>query len=158
MKEILNSQKTIMISSVDESGFPQISYSPYVMLDDKIYIYISQIADHYKNIENNGNVSLMLIEDESKSKNLFARSRVSFRGVAKKVSDVSESIKNQFEEIHGKDMMNVLYKMDFDFFEINLLGGRLVKGFGQAFELIYENNSWTQKHIVVDKKQTPHSR
>ncbi|AID44968.1 heme iron utilization protein [Candidatus Arthromitus sp. SFB-mouse-Japan] len=158
MKEILNSQKTIMISSINGDGFPQISYSPYVMVDNKIYIYISRIADHHSNIQKNGNVSLMVISDESKSQNLFARERVSFKGNAKKLDEISDCIKEKFEEIHGKRMMEVLYGMDFDFFEIDILSGRLVKGFGKAFDLTYENNTWVEKQVVVDKNVPAHNK
>lgn len=158
MKEILNSQKTIMISSLNSEGFPQISYSPYIMVDNKVYIYISRIADHHKNIDENGNISLMVVADESKSQNLFARERVSFNGNAKKVEEVPECIREKFEEIHGKRMMEVLYGMDFDFFEITILNGRLVKGFGKAFDITYEDNTWIEKQVFIDKKAPAHNK
>ncbi len=158
MKDILSSQKTLCIASLDGNGMPQSSYAPYVIEGSKAYIYISQVADHYNNINNNPNVSLMIIKDESNSKNLFGRERVTFNGKAKKIDEVCDSIKAQFEEIHGKEMMNVLYKLDFDFFEIDLLNGRLVKGFGKAYDLSYENNEWTESHVVIDKGAPAHSR
>lgn len=155
MQELLNNQKTIIIASLGKDGFPLSSYATYVMKDDKAYVYVSKTATHYENMENNKNVSVMIIEDESNTKVLFARNRVYFKGEATKVSDVSDDIKRKFEEIHTKDMMEQLYKMDFDFFEIKLLEGRLVKGFGKAFDLKYEGDEWKINPIVMEN---PHNR
>lgn len=151
MKELLKNQKTTFVATINEEGLPQSSYAPYVIKEDKMYIYISKVAEHYKNLEQNKNVSTMIIEDETNSKILFARKRLSFKGEATKVLEVSDDIKEMFEEIHGKNMMETLYKMDFDFFEINLLEGRLVEGFGKAFKLTYNGNEWETEHIVIDK-------
>lgn len=151
MKELLNKQKTAFIASVNENNMPQASYAPYVIINDKIYIYISKVAEHYKNLEDNKNASLMIIEDETNSKILFARKRLTFKGKATKISDISDEIKKAFEEIHSKQLMETLYKMDFDFFEIQIEEGRLVEGFGKAFKLTYNNGDWEQEHIVIDK-------
>ncbi|MDE6182151.1 MAG: heme iron utilization protein, partial [Eubacteriales bacterium] len=97
------------------------------------------------------NASLMIIEDETNSKILFARKRLTFKGTATKVLNISEEIKKAFEEIHSKQLMETLYKMDFDFFEIQIEEGRLVEGFGKAFKLTYNNGDWAQEHIVIDK-------
>ncbi len=157
MKELLNTQKTAFIASINEDNMPQASYAPYIIIKDKIYIYISKVAEHYKNLENNKNVSLMIIEDETNSKVLFARKRLTFKGEALKLKDVPIEVKQKFEDIHTKNMMEVLYKMDFDFFEIQIIEGRLVEGFGKAYELVYnlDINDWKQKHIVIDK---PHNK
>lgn len=153
MKELLNSKKTAFIASISEENLPQVSYAPYILINDKMYIYISKVAEHYKNLENNKNVSVMVIEDETNSPILFARKRLTFKGEATKLSQVCDDIKTKFEEIHSKNMMEVLYKMDFDFFEIQLIEGRLVEGFGKAFKLTYNSNKneWEQEHIVIDK-------
>ncbi|WP_317368092.1 pyridoxamine 5'-phosphate oxidase family protein [uncultured Tyzzerella sp.] len=153
MKELLASKKTTFISSINEDNTPQASYAPYVIINDKMYIYISKVAEHYKNLESNKNTSVMVIEDETNSPVLFARKRVTFKGEATKISQVSDEIKTKFEKIHSKNMMDVLYKMDFDFFEIKLIEGRLVEGFGKAFNLTYNSNTndWEQEHIIIDK-------
>lgn len=116
-----------------------------------VYNIKCHIHEHYRNLERNENVAFMMIEDESFSENLFVRKRVSFRGKAKKILDVPEDIKKKFETIHGENMMNLLYKMDFNFFEINITSGRLVEGFGKAFDLIYENGEWKRENVFSEK-------
>ena len=39
METLLN-QKSLMISSLNENKMPEISYAPFMMKDQKIYIYI----------------------------------------------------------------------------------------------------------------------
>lgn len=150
MLELLKKQKTILISSIGDNNLPHISYSPFFMKENKVYIYISRIAEHYKNLEENKNASLLVIEDESESKILFARNRITLRGTAKKVASVDEDVLKGFEEIHTKNMMDTLSKMDFSFFEIEISDGRLVEGFGKAFELKYNNGKWETEHVTFD--------
>ncbi len=156
MKELLKNQKTCFMSTIDENNFPQASYAPYVINENKMYIYISQITEHYKNLMNNGKVSVMIIEDESSSEILFARKRVSFIGEAKKVDTVPNYVLEKLDENHSKKMMDVLKGFDFNFFEIDLLKGRLVEGFGKAFDLKFIDGDWKQEHVVLDGHKSKH--
>lgn len=44
----LQTQKTVMISSITAEGLPLISYAPYILNEGKLYIYISRISDHLR--------------------------------------------------------------------------------------------------------------
>ena len=156
MNELLKTQKTCFMSTTDENNFPQASYAPFVINEDKMYIYISQITEHYRNLMHNGKISVMIIEDESNSQILFARKRVSFTGNAKKVDNVPDYVLEKLGENHSKKMMDVLKGMDFDFFEIDLLQGRLVEGFGKAFDLKFVDGEWKQEHVVLDGHKSKH--
>ncbi len=151
MQSILNKQKTLMISSLDSEKNPRISYAPYVFIDNKFYIYISKVAEHYDNISNNSNVSIMVIEDESNVDVTFARSRISFDAEAKMIED-KEDIMNKFSEIQGKTIMDLLRGLDFNLFEINVGKGRLVKGFGKAYDVEFKNGEWETTQVVIDKQ------
>lgn len=137
MDKLIANQKTVMISSIDKNNNPAISYAPFVMIDEKIYIYISKAANHYYNLIENEKCAVMLIEDESKSKTIFARERVSFNCLAKKIENVDEAIFDKFNEVQDEKMISMFRKMDFDVFELSIIDGRLVKGFGQAFDIKY---------------------
>lgn len=139
MEKILKNQKSIMISSLNKDKEASISYAPFAMKENKKYIYISKTAQHYYNLLNHNKCSVMAIEDEKDSKSIFARERVSFNCEAKKLETVDESIFTLFDEVQGAQMMMVLKTMDFDMFELSLINGRLVKGFGKAFDIeIYD--------------------
>ena len=134
MENLLKTQKSLMISSLNKDNQPEISYAPFIMKDKDIYIYISKAANHYYNLLENKNCSVMAIEDESACKSIFARQRVSFNCEANMLKEVDEDIFEEFENIHGQ-MMMVLKSLDFDMFKLDIKDGRLVKGFGQAFDV-----------------------
>lgn len=135
MENLLKSQKSLMISSLSKNSNPEVSYAPFIMKNNKLYIYISKAANHYFNLLENNKCSVMIIEDENESKSIFARQRVSFCCEAEIKSEDSNYILDEFEKIHGSQIMMVLKSLDFDIFELNIKSGRLVKGFGQAFDI-----------------------
>lgn len=135
MENLLKNQKSLIISSIDKDNNPAISYAPFVMIDDKIYVYLSKVAEHYYNLRDNKKCSVMLIEDENVAKTIFARARLSFNCEAKMLEEATEEVFSKFDEVHDAKMMAMFKNMDFDMFELNIKVGRLVKGFGQAFEI-----------------------
>ncbi len=139
MENLLKNQKSLMISSIDKNNNPAISYAPFVMIGEKIYLYLSKAANHYYNLRDNKKCAVMLIEDESVANTIFARARLSFDCEAKMLTEVSEEIFDKFYEIHDSKMVSMFRKMDFDMFELDIKVGRLVKGFGQAFEIKFVN-------------------
>ncbi|WP_442601441.1 HugZ family pyridoxamine 5'-phosphate oxidase [Paenibacillus sp. KN14-4R] len=144
----VNGLKTLMLSTVDEDGKPFISYSPFVKKGDKLYIYISQIANHYRHIEHTPSVDVMLIEDESKSGNLLARQRARFECTAIKVEDEGhEDIYELLDQAFGK-MIGVLRGLDFSLFELTVREGRYVAGFGQAFDIDLSGDRF--EHVARD--------
>ena len=50
METLINNQKSLMISSLSKDNNPEISYAPFVMVNDKIYTYLSKAANHYYNL------------------------------------------------------------------------------------------------------------
>ncbi|MDB8551028.1 HugZ family protein [Turicibacter sanguinis] len=146
METLLN-QKSLMISSLNENKMPEISYAPFMMKNQKIYIYISKAAAHYHNLVQNPQCSVMLIEDEAACKTVFARERVSFECIASKVES-SKELLELFGGRQGAQMMMVLKTLDFDFFELVPLKGRLVKGFGQAFNISLNNGEFQLTQVT----------
>lgn len=135
MKQLLEQQRTLMISSIGEQKEPAISYAPFVKVGEQLFIYISKAAEHYHNICKEPQVAVMIIEDEMVAKSKFARQRVSFNCTAHKLEEVTEEIWEKFDSLHGSEMMTVLKSLDFDVFQLDILKGRLVKGFGKAYDI-----------------------
>lgn len=138
MEDLLKNQKTLMLSTIAKNHEPAISYAPYIMKASDIYIYISQTANHYQNLMDNPACAIMIIEDEHEAKTIFARQRVSFIADATHVKE-DEEVYQWFKEIQDEKMVERLRQMDFSFFKLTIKKGRLVKGFGQASDIIYEN-------------------
>ena len=153
MENLLKSQKSLMISSLGKGNNPEISYAPFVMLDNKIYLYLSKTANHYYNLRDNHKCSIMIIEDESSAKTIFARSRVSFNCEANIMDSVRAEIFSRFDEVQDAKMISMFKEMDFDMFELEIKSGRLVKGFGQAYEIRFVDGEVEYTQVTgVDNK------
>ncbi|MFH0262565.1 heme utilization protein HutZ [Vibrio mediterranei] len=138
IKEFRQERKTIQLATVDEEGRPNVSYAPYVQNQDGYFVLISQIARHARNLEKNPNVSLMMIEDESDSKQLFARKRLTFDAVASIVERDTEqwqAVIAQMEDRFGEIIDGLSQLQDFILFNLKAEQGLFVKGFGQAYQV-----------------------
>lgn len=147
MEKLLN-QKTLMISSLTPEGVPFISYAPFVKVEERIYIYISETAEHYQNVCKNPQVAIIIIEDEKDAKSTFARTRVSFNATAKQLETIDERLWELFERKQDNEILKVLRTLDFHMFELDLHQGRLVEGFGRAYNLVLKEGSWIQEQIT----------
>ncbi|MGR5349851.1 heme utilization protein HutZ [Vibrio mediterranei] len=138
IKEFRQNRKTIQLATVDEEGRPNVSYAPFVQNQEGYFVLISQIARHARNLESNPHVSLMMIEDETESKQLFARKRLTFDAVATTVerdSDLWHQIIAQMRERFGEIIDGLSQLQDFILFNLKAEQGLFVKGFGQAYQV-----------------------
>lgn len=138
IQEFRQQRKTIQLATVDNEGKPNVSYAPFVVHESGYYVLISEIARHARNLEINPQVSLMLIEDEDQSKQLFARKRLTFDAVASIVSRNSsewEQVINELEQRFGEIVTGLSQLEDFKLFCLKPVQGLFVKGFGQAFQV-----------------------
>ncbi|MFN5893671.1 MAG: HugZ family protein [Dolichospermum sp.] len=134
---------SIIMSTVNKEGIPDASYAPFVSDEDKnIYIYVSGLATHTQNIHNHPFVSILFIEDEVKTKQIFARRRLSFNCTAKLVERESEKwqqIVDKFELRFGELISTLRSLPDFRIFQLTPKNGRFVIGFGAAYNISSDN-------------------
>ena len=138
IKEFRQNRKTIQLATVDEEGRPNVSYAPLVQNQEGYFVLISQIARHARNLESNPYVSLMMIEDETESKQLFARKRLTFDAVATTVerdSDLWHQVIAQMQQRFGEIIDGLSQLQDFILFNLKAEQGLFVKGFGQAYQV-----------------------
>ncbi|MEB3313462.1 MAG: pyridoxamine 5'-phosphate oxidase family protein [Cyanobacteriota bacterium] len=70
--------KSLMLATVNPDGSPQASYAPYLMdADRQFYIFVSGLSAHTANLLRTGQASVLLIQDEGQSPQVFARQRLS---------------------------------------------------------------------------------
>jgi len=149
--DLTSSRKTLVISSLDEQGMPFISYAPFVKHNDRLYIYISRISDHYRYVESNERVHVMMIADESETQNVFARERARWSCTTANLGNEGhEEIFELFNTTFNEKLMTMLRGLDFSLFELTPVEGRFVVGFGQAFDVSLSGDKF--EHVVVDKK------
>ncbi|MCB1202301.1 MAG: pyridoxamine 5'-phosphate oxidase family protein [Leptospiraceae bacterium] len=146
LSSLASSLQTLQLATVDESGQPYASYAPFVREGDEglvLYVHLSELARHCSNLNNNGKVSALLIEDESQCKTVFARKRITLEGKAEKLNKNSaewESVMQHFEDRFGTFFTKSLRNLDdFHTFRLEFQAGTLVLGFGEAFRLEGKN-------------------
>lgn len=136
LRENINSAH---IATLASNSLPEASYAPCVWVDGNCYLFLSELASHTRNLSHNPAISLMLIEDEAASKNPFARRRVTLQGTVQTIAradDLFVKVLAEFRRRFG-GVMNIIEPLqDFHLFQINAHGGRFIRGFGQAYELV----------------------
>lgn len=139
MLDFIKEFKSTVIGTIDEKGLPFGSYAPFVHHKHRFYIFISDVATHARNLKRTQKASLLFIEDESKSAQIFARKRISLQCTSKLVerdekhfNEVMDVFKAKFSE----GMMQMLIGMaDFNLYALRTDYGEATFGFGEAYSI-----------------------
>ncbi|MBX2882985.1 MAG: pyridoxamine 5'-phosphate oxidase family protein [Granulosicoccus sp.] len=131
-------QKSVLLATLGEDGFPHNGYTPFIFDGKDIIIFVSRLSLHTRDLLANSKVSAMLISDESASEQIFARTRVSYQCTASEIENTCDSYASLLDRMqakHGK-MLGVLRQLpDFVLFRLHPSAGQFVMGFGQAYRL-----------------------
>ncbi|KOP26594.1 pyridoxamine 5-phosphate oxidase [Hapalosiphon sp. MRB220] len=135
--------QSAIIGTANGEGIPNASYTPFIIDEFKnIYIYISGLSTHTQNLVVNPHASVMLIEDEDKTEQIFARHRLTFECTATLIerdSDIWQEIMNNFHARFGEIMEVLSGLQDFRMFKLTPKEGRFVIGFGAAYFISGDN-------------------
>jgi len=137
---LLATRESVLLASTADDGTPHASYAPVIIGENgRYYVHISELAKHYHNLNANGRVSALMIEDEKDAGNIFARKRLTLEGKATKLDKESAGwtqVMDKFAAKFGEFFNNSLRNQgDFHTFELSFDSGTLVLGFGAAFRL-----------------------
>ncbi len=137
--DLLENYQSVVLGSISENGYPFSSYAPCYYNGENIYIFISDIATHSKNIQSTNKASALFIEDETLSKNIFARKRISLQCDVKIIprDDSSfTSIMDAFISKHECGTLSMLMGMsDFNLYALTPIYGEATFGFGEAYNI-----------------------
>jgi putative heme iron utilization protein len=136
VKELIAKTLSVTLATVDAEGTPNASYAPFVEIDNKFYILVSFMAKHTKNLSEGRKVSAMFIEDESATKQVYARERLTVEVTTSQIerdTDDWNNVVGKLRERHGK-IVDVLNEMtDFILIALHPVKGAYVNGFGSAY-------------------------
>ncbi|MDR6459700.1 MULTISPECIES: pyridoxamine 5'-phosphate oxidase family protein [Chryseobacterium] len=136
VQELINSSKSIILATVDAEGNPNSSYAPFVQVEQTFYILVSFMAKHTKNLADGRKTSIMFIEDESATKQIYARERLTIEATTSQIdrdSEVWNTVVAKLKENHGK-VVDVISEMgDFILIALQPVKGSYVNGFGSAY-------------------------
>ncbi|WP_174525200.1 pyridoxamine 5'-phosphate oxidase family protein, partial [Chryseobacterium cucumeris] len=91
VKELIESTKSVILATVDAEGNPNSSYAPFVQVENTFYILVSFMAKHTKNLSEGRKTSVMFIEDESATKQIYARERLTLEASTSQIERDSET-------------------------------------------------------------------
>ncbi|MEA3302157.1 MAG: pyridoxamine 5'-phosphate oxidase family protein [Pseudomonadota bacterium] len=132
-----NSFKTVVLATVSSGGAPDASYTPFTMDDNgNILIFISELAQHTQNLIDSPTISLLWIKDEERSRNLFARQRLTLQCDARELlRDTAQwdAALSRLQDVHGKTIEVLRALPDFHLFTLEARRGNYVRGFAKAF-------------------------
>lgn len=135
--------KTLQLSTLSAEGRPNASYSPFVTDDEgNFYIFVSQIETHTQDLLTNAEVSILLIQDECKAKQMFARQRICYQCGVEIITIESDFYEPMLAKLHRRfgEVINVLRPLpDFILMRLRPYRGQFIKGFGKAYNLVGEN-------------------
>ena len=130
---------SLQLSTIGENGRPESSYAPFVIdQNNNFYIYISVLARHTGNMQNDSRVGVMLIETEEEAENIFARKRLTFECDAEVVERETEGwreIMLLFDQLATEVMETLRRLTDFQLLRLRPISGLFVKGFGKAYQI-----------------------
>lgn len=138
IQEMKQQVRTLVLATVDKEGKPNVSYAPFVINNGEYQVLISTIARHARNLQEVPKVSLMLIDDENSSREIFARRRLTFDANARVVERHSaewEQAVSALKARHGELVDELSQLLDFNIFSFKPEHGLFVKGFGKAFDV-----------------------
>lgn len=146
--------RTVLLGTSDAAGTPDVSVAPAVWFADEaaFYVYVSELSTHTTNLRVSPRASLMMIEDESTAVQLLARRRLTFpvsaRFIDREAAEFTapmEALKQKF----GAVMKHLETMTDFHLVRLEPGRGRLVNGFGQAYDVA--GDSWEDLDAVGDR-------
>ncbi len=135
---IISKNKSLIITVNNKINYPEIGYAPYIFLNSFFYIFSSELSPHIKHLLYHKKGTFMIIEDENKAKNIWARIRLKFEAQIKIVDRKENNyhkICNQIENTHGKTLNLIKQFNDFHLIKISPIKGSIITGFGKAFIL-----------------------
>ncbi len=149
---LINCLNSLQLSTLNEGGLPESSYTPFLYQAPYFYVFVSALASHTQNLLARHHCSLMLIEDEASARNLFARTRLMLAAEAYALDpddEEREEILDNMEQKLGSTMKMLRTLPDFKLLRLTIKDGRFVKGFGAAYTI--KDPSFDRTELVTGK-------
>ena len=144
IRVFLNAKRTLSLSTVTKEGLPFASYAPFALGDNCFYVLLSDIARHAINLVINPRASVLVIADETPSKEIFALERLNYDVSSELLEfgtdDWAKGI-DCLAERFGQRIHDLSNLSDFKLFCLRPHEGRYVQGFAKAYALKGESFS-----------------
>jgi putative heme iron utilization protein len=135
----LRAARSLVLATLNEAGEPEASYAPFVIDEaGRFIVFVSRLSSHTANLLERGSASVLLIEDEADSAQIYARRRVSYRCNVERLDRAGkegEVVLQGLAARHGEIIEVLRGLADFELVALRPRSGQLVVGFGRAYRL-----------------------
>jgi len=138
LDELLTPFQTVTLGTLGNNGYPFSSYAPFYYDGEVVYVFLSDIATHAKNMQAIPKASSFFIEDESMTENMFRRKRISLQcdvSVIERNTPLFDTIMPQFVEKQGSTLTMLIGMNDFNLYALTPIYGEATFGFGEAYNI-----------------------
>jgi putative heme iron utilization protein len=139
LDELLAPFQSTVLGTLGSNGYPFNSYAPFYYDGEVVYIFISNIATHAKNMQASPKASSFFIEDESGTENIFKRKRISLQCdvmLIQRDEERFEQVMTPFQGRFEDGTLTMLMGMkDFNLYALTPIYGEATFGFGEAYNI-----------------------
>lgn len=152
-ERLLAEYKTASLATISSTGVPLASYVP-LALDGRrrLLFFVSELSEHTANLSSSTRASLMLIDDESRTEQLFARNRLTFNGTVTRIGRDHldwPAVSAAYGDRFGKFFSMLSGLNDFHMFALTPDEIRLVVGFGAAYRV--SGAGWDEFELLTGR-------
>ena len=145
MQQFIQNFSSVQIATADKHNQPEASYAPTLFANGGFYLYLSHLAKHSRNLQQNPLASLLFIESEDKSVDIFERQRASFScevTIISRDSQQWQTVLELMQQQHGATVEMIRPLTDFTLYFCQPQHINFVKGFAQAYR--FNAQEWQQ--------------
>ncbi len=136
VEQFIASANSIVISTISQDGCPDTGVAPFAMLDEHFVILVSELSAHTKNLMAGRAVSALIMADDNRAANAFARPRLSLQMSATEIprddakfARLVDALRNR----HGETVELLVSLPDFHAFALTPRQIRWISGFAKTY-------------------------
>ncbi len=145
LQQLLEKSAVLSLAVINEQQEPEASLVPFLYDSDCFWVFVSQLSGHTQHLLKAPNVSVLIFNTEEKMKNPFAIQRVSASCQVSIERERRDEILDRMTQKLGETVSLLRQLGDFHLFKLAPNNGRLIAGFGQAFDIDF--TAMTLEHI-----------
>lgn len=134
-RRLVQGLRSLQLASVSADAVPEASYAPFVVHRGAAHVYVSRLATHAMNLLATRVASVLFIEDEKDTQELFARLRFTLHCRIEEINRETAEwhrVMDRFRARFGETVELIRPLHDFHLLRLDAREGRLVEGFART--------------------------
>ncbi len=138
LEAFLARRRSLVLGTLAEDGRVGLSVAPFILYAQGFAVFLSELAPHTAALRRTGQAEVLLLEDEAKTRQPFARARVSLAcqvEMLDREDGQGRAVLAAMQEAFGEIIPLLCGLPDFHLFHLQPGEGRFIAGFGRAYLL-----------------------